>query len=300
MDNRIRFAALCVFWGGMWLAVKMGVMQTPPMLVACVRAVASGAVLVAIAGAGPTLDLVRRAPGRVVAIAFLSITFSWTAVYWGTVRLSTGVSAIANSGTMPIGLLLFGVMLREDRATRRQVIGIALGIFGLVLLFMRRSGEQIDAAAMIGLAVAVVGALAFCLGSVLARPLLRVATPSAVAASQLLVGGLMSIPAVALIEAPTPAELASLLAPAALLGMAWMVFAGGVAATFIYMRLVRDWGPSRTGMYAFVTPIIATVLGAIVLGERLGPMEVVGAAFMMAGAALVITAPRGKAVEPAV
>jgi drug/metabolite transporter (DMT)-like permease len=188
--------------------------------------------------------------------------------------------------------LLFGVLLREEAASRRQVVGIALGIAGLGLLFARRTGGRFDTGAIAGLAVAIAGALAYCLGSVLARPLLRTSTPSAVAASQLLLGGLATIPVVGLLEAPSASEMASLLAPAPLFGMVWMVFAGGVGATFIYMRLVRDWGPSRAGMYAFVTPIIATALGAIVLGERLGPMEVVGAVFMLSGAALVITAPR--------
>jgi drug/metabolite transporter (DMT)-like permease len=201
------------------------------------------------------------------------------------------VAAIANNATMPIGLLLFGCLLREESVSRRQVLGIAIGIAGLALLFARRTDGRFDTEAIAGLIVVVLGALAYCLGSVLARPLLRTTAPMAVGAAQMLLGGLALVPVVWVLERPAQGQLVSLLAPAPLLGMAWMVLAGGVGATFIYLRLIRDWGPSRAGMYAFVTPIIATALGVVVLHERLGLVEIAGAVLLLSGAALVITSP---------
>lgn len=297
VDNRVWFATLCVLWGGTWLAVKVGVTHSPPMLVACVRAVLAGLALLAFAGLGPVRAVVQRAPRRMAAVAFLTVTLSYAAVFWGTARLSTGVSAIANNATMPIGLLAFGVLLGEERATRRQGLGIALGVAGLVLLFARRTGGRLDTEAIAGLAAIVVGGLAYCLGAVLARPLLREASPAAIAAPQLLAGGLAMAPVVWLLERPDAAAFATLIDPAPLAGMAWMVLAGGVAATFLYLRLLRDWGPARSGMYAFVTPIIATLLGVAVLGERMGALELAGAVCMLAGAALVI-AGQGPTARP--
>lgn len=290
-DLRWWFVALCVFWGGTWLAVKVGVAQSPPLLVACTRAILSGVAMSALAGWARVGEVLRAGRGRIVLVALLCVTLSFAAVFWGTARLSTGVSAIANNATMPIGLLLFGCLLREESATRRQVAGIALGIAGLALLFARRTGGRFDGEAIAGLTVVVAGALAYCLGSVLARPLLRTLAPMAVGGTQMLVGGVALVPVALLAEQPGVAELQSLAAPAALLGMAWMVLAGGVGATFIYLRLVRDWGPARAGMYAFVTPIIATALGVVFLDERLGVVELAGAALLLAGAALVIAAP---------
>ena len=56
---------------------------------------------------------------------------------------------------------------------------------------------------------------------------------------------------------------------AAWAGWLFMVMAGSLGATIIYFFLVRDWGPGRTGMYAFVSPVIAIMLGMAVYGERL-------------------------------
>jgi drug/metabolite transporter (DMT)-like permease len=298
LDNRLWFCALCVFWGGMWLAVKMSVTEAPAMAVACVRAIVSGVLMLAISGVGPAREAIARAGVRVLVVAMLTTTLGFATVFWGTARLSTGVSAIANNATMPIGLLVFGVLLREETASRRQVLGIAVGIAGLCLLFARRTGGRLDLDAVAGLVAVVTSALCYGLGSVLARPLLRTTPALTVGALQMLIGGVGLVPIVALVERPTLAELATLGAPTPLFGIAWMVLAGGVGATFIYLRLIRDWGPTRTSMYAFVTPIIATVLGAIVLDERMGAIELAGAAVMLAGAALVLPV-RTAAVEPA-
>lgn len=288
IDARLWFLALCLFWGGTWLAVKMTVAEVPPMLVACTRAIVSGIAMLAIAGVPTAWRLLASAPWRVTLVALLTTTINFAAVFWGTARLSTGIAAIVNNATVPIGLLLFGYLLREETISRRQVAGIVLGVVGLGLLFARRSGGTLDASAIAGLVADAGGTLAYCLGSVLARPLLRTSSPMALGALQMAIGGVATVPVVLLFEQPTEAQFAALLDPVPLLAIGWMVVAGGVGATFIYLRLIRDWGPARAGMYAFVTPIIATLLGAIVLGERLGTMEIAGAVVLLSAAAMVI------------
>ena len=148
-----------------------------------------------------------------------------------------------------------------------------------------------DGSAIAGIIAIVGGTFTYGLGSVLARPLLRVASPMTLGALQMAIGGIALVPVVWLLERPNAAQIAVLLTPAPFLSIAWMVIAGGIGATVIYLRLIRDWGPSRTSMYAFVTPIIATILGVIVLHERLGVQEIAGAFVLLSAVALVI--PRG-------
>jgi drug/metabolite transporter (DMT)-like permease len=114
----------------------------------------------------------------------------------------------------------------------------------------------------------------------------------AVGALQMTLGGIFLVPWALASERPAPADLASLLAPRPVAASVWLVLASGVAGLSIYLRLIRDWGPTRAGMYAFVAPLIASGLGAAVLGERLGVVELAGGAIMLAAAALVLPAPR--------
>lgn len=291
----VLFALLCLVWGSNWLVVKLAVADVPPLAFAAARSLVAGAVMLALAGPRNVLALVRAAPGATLATALLANTLTYAGLYWGTARVSTGVAAIVNNALMPMGLAAFGLALREEAFSARRVAGIALGAIGLGLLFYRRSDGALDVAAVAGIAALTGGTLAYCLGSVLSRPLLSGATPMTVGAAQALAGGLMLVPAVATIEQSALALPATFAPPLAAAALAWLVLAGSVLGGTIYLRLIRDWGPSRAGMYAFVAPIVATLLGAAVLGERLGALEALGGAIMLAAAALVLPARPGTA-----
>jgi drug/metabolite transporter (DMT)-like permease len=213
---------------------------------------------------------------------------TYSGLYWGTGQAQSGLAAIVNNALMPIGLLAFGLAFHEERFTWRGLAGIVIGAAGLVLLFAPRSGGDYGPRVAAGLAAVAVATLAYCLGSIWSRPLVRDAPPMVVGALQMLIGGSLLVPVAWLLDRPDAAALAALGRPAALAGMAWLVVTGGVVGMTIYLRLLRDWGPTRAGMYAFVSPIIAVATGATFLGERLGWLEAVGAALMLSAAALVL------------
>lgn len=292
------FAVLCLAWGSQWLALKIGVADLPPLAFAAVRSVLAGTLMALLAGPREVAALVRAAPGAVLATAVLTNTLTYAGLYWGTSQVSAGLAAIVNNALMPVGLFVFGLALREETYSRRRVAGVALGAVGLALLFLRRSGATLDAAGIAGIAAVVGGTLASCLGAVRSRPLLRRSPPIAVGSAQMLVGGIVLVPLAAAMDAPGGATLAAFLAPVPLAALAWMTVVGGVVGMTAYLRLIRDWGPARAGLYAFVSPIVATALGAAVLGERLGPLEVAGGAVMLAAAALALPGSAGGRRAP--
>lgn len=140
-----------------------------------------------------------------------------------------------------------------------------------------------------GAAALVGGSLAYCLGSVLARPLLDQVTPLQLTAAQGLVGAVgLSVLSLAA-EPVSAATFAALLTPAPLAGVLFLVLAGTFIAYVIFLRLMRDWGASRAGLYSFVSPVVALILGAIVYAEPLSWREMTGAAILLAAAAIAIT-----------
>jgi drug/metabolite transporter (DMT)-like permease len=284
----VLFALLCIAWGTSWIAMKLALAEVPPFSFTVARSVVAGAAMLAISGHAAPLALLRRAPWRMLAVALLTNTLTYAGLYWGTARVSTGLAAIVNNALMPMGLFAFGLAFHEERFSRRRLAGIALGAAGLALLFAPRSVPSGDAASLAGLAAVAAGTLAYCLGSVWSRPLLRGASPIAVGSVQMLAGGLMTAPIAVLLERPGPEVLAALARPVPLASLLWLSIASGAGGLTIYLRLIRDWGPTRAGMYAFVSPLIAVVLGAVALGERLGPLEWIGGAAMLAAAALVL------------
>jgi drug/metabolite transporter (DMT)-like permease len=73
-----------------------------------------------------------------------------------------------------------------------------------------------------------------------------------------------------------------------LAALLFLAIFGTVAAYTIYLRLVRDWGAPRAGLYSFVSPIVALTIGWILFGEPVGWREVGGATIMLAAASLAL------------
>jgi drug/metabolite transporter (DMT)-like permease len=282
------FAVLCVAWGTSWIAMKLALAEVPPFAFTVARSLVAGAVLLAVSGVAAPLALLRRAPWHMLAVALLTNTLTYAGLYWGTARVSVGLAAIVNNALMPIGLFALGLAFGEETFSRRRLAGIALGAVGLALLFAPQTTPAGDAASFAGLLALAGGTLAYCLGSVWSRPLLRGASPMAVGALQMIAGGALMVPFAVLVEQPGPEFVAALARPVPLASLLWLSLPSGALGLAIYLRLIRDWGPTRAGMYAFVSPLVAVVLGAWLLDERLGPMEWIGGAAMLAAAALVL------------
>ncbi len=284
----VLFAVLCIVWGTSWIAMKLALAEVPPFTFTVARSLVAGLALLVFCGTSAPLDLLRRAPWHMLAVAFLTNTLTYAGLYWGTARVSVGLAAIVNNALMPLGLFALGLAFGEESFSRRRLAGIALGAAGLALLFAPQTTPAGDAASFAGLLALAGGTLAYCLGSVWSRPLLRGASPVAVGALQMLAGGVLMAPIAFLAEKPDAGDLAALLRPVPLASLAWLALPSGAAGLVIYLRLIRDWGPTRAGMYAFVSPLVAVALGTWLLGERLGPLEWIGGAAMLAAAGLVL------------
>ena len=154
------FALLCVCWGTNWLAVKVAVTQVSPLTFTTVRSLVSGLVMLALVDRRATLALLSRAPFRMVAVALLTNTLTYSGLYWGTGQAPSGLAAIVNNALMPIGLLLFGLAFHEERFSLRRLAGIVIGAGGLALLFAHRAGGDYGPRVAAGLAAVALGTLA--------------------------------------------------------------------------------------------------------------------------------------------
>ena len=284
--NHLLFLLMSLIWGMTWLATKVALAAVPPVFFGAARYVLVSAVLlVAVRGVFPVFG---RRPARVVLSGVLVNVGTYGLLYWGMQFVASGIAGVVNMAMNPVFLFVFAILLGQERAGLRHLLALALGIAGLVILFSSKAnfgGSAIEVWA----AVAFVGAsISYSLGSVLSRPLLDRVTPIRLTAAQGLVAAIgLSLLSLAL-EPVSPATFRALVTPLPLAGLLFMVFFGTFVAYTIYLRLVRDWGAPRAGLFSFVSPVVALILGAVVLGEPLTWREVVGAAIMLAAAAIAV------------
>jgi drug/metabolite transporter (DMT)-like permease len=295
--DHLLFAVMSLIWGVTWLATKVAIVSIPPVFFGAARYVLVSAVLL-IAVRGVFRVLTGPLAGRVIISALLVNVGTYALLYWGMQFVASGVAGVVNMSMNPVFLFGFAILLGQERASWRHMAALVLGIAGLMILFSGKAsftGSEIELWA----AVAIVGAsVSYSLGSVLSRPLLDQFTPIQLTAAQGVVAAVgLSVLSFAL-EPISVRTFAALLQPAPLAGLLFMVLFGTFIAYTIFLRLVREWGAPRAGLYSFVSPVVALILGAIVLGEPLTWREILGAAIMLAAAAVAI-ARRPAEVLPA-
>jgi drug/metabolite transporter (DMT)-like permease len=180
--------------------------------------------------------------------------------------------------------------LRQERFRWQQAAAVALGVAGILVLFGPKAlAGELSWREALGAAGVIVGCLCYSLGSVLARPLMRTMPPADVAAMTNLMGGTLLLLAALVFEPGAIAALGGHWGWPAFLGWLWLLLPGSLGATVIYFLLVRDWGAGRTGTYAFISPVVAVVIGMWLFGEHVTPTDVVGIVLMLAAAGTIVS-----------
>ena len=291
LQSRVLFVILCLVWGTTWLALKAGAVSVPPALFAGTRWLAAGALLLLWhAARGARVRVRPQLTGRLLLVALLMIAVNQSLMMYSMRYVGSGLAAVINSALTPIALLGFGVALGQERFSLRQALGIALGIAGLLLLFgpAALSGD-LDHWELLGALGVIAGCLSYCGGSVIARPLMRSVPPVEVAATTNVIGGAILLVGSLLFEPGASRALTGGWGAAAWAAWWYLLLFGSLGASIIYFLLVRDWGASRAGTYAFISPVIAVILGLVVYSERLRLTDAAGMALMLGAAALLLT-----------
>ena len=285
------FSLMCLIWGLTWLAMKAGIATVPPILFAGTRFVVAGGMLVAFCAVrGVPFPSARADLVRLGGVTLLLVVVTYGLLFWGMLFVPSGLSAVLDLAIMPVALLVIGALLGEERLDRRRIAAIGTGSTGLLLLFGPKAIGSASGAPgeLAGAAAILASSAAYAWGSVLARPLLRRCQPEALAGTTMAWGGAALVLLAVAFEPGAVTAIRGAWGYQAWLGWLFLVLFGSLVAYTIYLRLLRDWGPVRAGSYAFVSPVIAVLVGIVVLGERVTLLDVLGMVAMLAGAWLCV------------
>ena len=285
--DHLLFLLMSLIWGVTWIATKAGINVVPPLFFGAVRYVLVCAVMLVVVRGLRDVFAHGRAP-RLIVTGVLVVVGTYGFLYWGMQFVASGVAGVVNMSMNPVCLFGFAILLGQERPTWRHALALALGVGGLVILFSGTADVAGTASELWGAAALVAAALSYCLGSVLSRPLLGELTPLQLTAAQAIVGAIGLTALSLLLEPISAATFRALLTPVPIGGLLFLVIAGTFIAYTIFLRLVRDWGAPRAGLYSFVSPVVALLLGAIVYAEPLTWRELTGAAILLLAAAIAI------------
>ncbi|WP_026283393.1 EamA family transporter [Rhizobium sp. 2MFCol3.1] len=288
-SNYGKFAILCAVWGLTWIAVKYGVTTLPPMLFAALRFVTAGVVFLAVAvWQGRSMRGLAADWLSIFIVSLLMITLCYGPLFWGMTKVPSGTAAVLEMSLTPVCLFVFGMLLRQESWSWAAAIGLAVGSIGLYLLFVGGSRASHDDGAWIGIISVCWAAASSALGSVLAKPTIAKHGSTAVAGATTFLGGLLLAGAASICGENITDLAVSNWTAKAFGGWLFLVIFGSLIGYRLYMQLLRDAGPTRAGMFAFVSPAIAVAVGTFLAREPLTATNLVGMAFMLLSAAVCL------------
>lgn len=268
---RLRDVALTasapVIWGSTYIVTTQLLPADFPLTIGLLRALPAGLIL---------LLFVRRLPprnrlGHIFILGALNFTLFWAALFVSAYRLPGGVAATLGA-TQPLIVLLLSRPALGLRIKPAGLYAALTGIVGVGLLILGPRA-RLDP---VGVAAALIGALSMGAGTVLTRRWQMPASPLTVTAWQLTAGGLLLLPIALLLEPGFPMPTTINVA-----GLLWLGLIGAALTYFLWFRGIARLGPTTVTSFGFLSPLTAVLLGWLLLGQVLGPIQVIGSATVL-------------------
>lgn len=282
------FAAVYFIWGSTYLAIAFAIESIPPFLMASGRFLVPGALmcLVARRSGAPKPTVMQWRTAGVVGTCLLLLGNG--GVTYSEQYVSSGLVALLVA-TMPMFMAVFGWLWGiSPRPTLLGWLGLAIGFIGVYLL-VRPSGAAGTTPTdyTFGSGLALFASFIWAMGSLYSKKHTTVASPLLAVGMQMVCGG-----ALLLLAGILSGELGKLpgmtLTPRSLMAFIYLATIGSVVAFTAYIWLLQVCNPALVGTYAFVNPVVAVFLGALLNNEQINAHTAAGAVLIVAAVAIVI------------
>lgn len=290
---------VCVVLGTTYLAIRIALETLPPALMAAFRWLAAGGLLaIGLAARSERWPALRQWPGLALT-ALLLIGLGNGGVVWAEQFVPSGLTAVIVA-TVPFWMVgVEAAVPAGERLTRRIIGGLAVGFGGIVLLVwpeLRQGGRQ-AVQFVWGIVALQIACAGWALGSTWSRRHVTHAGVAASTALQMIFGGLLMLVAGLALGEQESVRFTTRTAAA----LAYLIVAGSIGGFLAYAYALKHLPVSTVSLYAYFNPVIAVVLGAVVLDEPLNARIAVAATLVLLGVAIVRLSPgeSATAVNPA-
>jgi drug/metabolite transporter (DMT)-like permease len=259
-------AGICLIWGTTFLVMRIGVMNFPPFLFAATRQVTAGLLLclylMLFRGEKiPSWNVLRIQAFR----GFLMITCGNGLVSWAEVTVPSGLAAIICS-TMPMSVILINLAINRAESPNWIItLGSLTGLGGILLVFSEYIPEFGNPRYRAGILLIFVATISWAVGSILTKRREYHANPFLNAGLQMLFGGLFCLPFSWAFD-----DLHHVVwSPEVIYGLLYLILVGSVAAFSMYYYTLSKLPITIASLYSYINPLVAVVLGWLVLQEKL-------------------------------
>ncbi|MDP9863733.1 MULTISPECIES: EamA family transporter [Streptosporangium] len=282
-------AIVYVVWGSTYLAIKIVIETIPPLLSGAMRfttaALVLGAVVFLLRGR-PAFRMTWKELGGAALVGLLLLTAGNGMVAVAEQHISSGLAALLVA-SVPLWLVIFRIVAR-DRPGLLTLAGVLIGFGGVAVLSLTGGSSASDG---IGIAVILLASMSWSVGSFLSARIPMPANPFTASAVEMAAGG-----AGLVLTSTVMGEHLDLGAVSgrSWAGLAYLVVMGSLVGFTAYVWLLGSAPISLVSTYAYVNPVVAVALGALVLGEPVTGSMLAAGLVIVLGVALVVSTERRK------
>ena len=284
----LAFAIIYIVWGSTYLAIRVGVQEMPPFLMAGLRFTVAGMVLYAwmrISGVSSPSWREWKAAALLGALMFL---LDYACLFWAEQRIPSGIAAVILAAIPVCITILEIIFLRTQKLTVRLGLGLLIGIVGVAVLMNPSAsfGEvPLDHRGAMALLAACLG---WSVGTIVSKRVVQPKSKAMSAAAQMFTGGVML-----LVLSGIAGELGSfhiqVVSAKAWFSLLYLIVAGSIVGYTAYVWLLQYESPTKVGTYAYVNPVIAVIVGFAIGGEVIGRRTLLGMGLILVSVVAITT-----------
>jgi drug/metabolite transporter (DMT)-like permease len=292
----LAFGIIYFVWGSTFLAIRVGVREVPPLVLAAIRFSVAGLVLF-----GWMLARGERSPSArewrsASVLGMIIFLFDYGLLFWAEQRVPSGIAAVMLA-TIPVFMALSEIIfLRTQRLTVRLAVALLIGLGGVGVLMshaLNLGGAPID---KLGAMALIFASISWSVASAFARKLPLPNSKVMSSGAQMLAGGIFLT-----IAAGAFGEFRNfhpwVVSRGAWLALLYLIVAGSIIGFTAYVWLIHHESPTKVGTYAYVNPIVAVLVGYFLGGEELTTRTILGTFLVLISVIVITTTPAKKPAE---
>ncbi len=274
----VGFTVISLIWGSTWLAIKVGLDSVPPFYAVALRfTIASVVLWILVRVRKERINYSKNALLLYVSLAFLSFSFPYALVYWGEQYIASGLASVLFAAYPFVVAVASHLMLPSERLTFYKLAGIGLGFVGVLVIFWSDLG--LGSASAAGMAAILVSTLLQGISLVIVKRMHQDISATVMTFGGMTIGTVIMYILAFLFDHASAIHLDE----KGIVSILYLGTFGSVVTFVVYYWLLKHVEAVYLSLVTFVTPVLAVVLGAVLLGESFSWRVVLGSAFILAG-----------------
>ncbi|HDR7737733.1 DMT family transporter [Bacillus thuringiensis] len=277
------YILVCIIFGTTFLTIKIGIEAgAPPLFSAGIRFFLAGIILMIIFKLKRKEIMPHIFSKRIMYAGFCLTFMTFASLYWSEQYISSGLAAVL-SATGPMMILLIQAKRNREKLQKEQLVALVIALIGVIFVSLPGMHQQVSFIWSIACIVLVIGELFYGIGSIRSKEILSDlsnVSPFLINGIQMFYGGILLLIASIIVEQPNVTVLTSWSVQWPIL---YLIFIGSIGGHGLYYWLLSKTNPVFPSTWLYVSPLIAIIVGYIVLGEPLNPKMGMGACFILIG-----------------